>query len=71
MIGKTDPTGAIADEYGWSANRDVRQEDLTSTIYFALGIDYTTVRRDDPLGRRFEYVPFAKDGIYSPVNELF
>ena len=71
MIGKTDPTGAIADEYGWSANRDVRPEDLTSTIYSALGIDYTTVRRDDPLGRGFEYVPLAKDGTYLPVNELF
>jgi len=71
MIGKTDPTGALAAEYGWSANRDVRPEDLTTTIYSALGIDYTTVRHDDPLGRGFEYVPFAKDGTYSPVNELF
>jgi hypothetical protein len=49
----------------------VRPEDLTSTIYSALGIDYTTVRHDDPLGRGFEFVPFAKDGVYSPVNELF
>jgi hypothetical protein len=71
IIGKTDPTGATAAEYGWSANRDIRPEDLTSTIYSALGIDYTTVRRDDPLGRGFEYVPFAKDGVYVPVNELF
>jgi hypothetical protein len=71
MIGKTDLTGANAAEYGWSANRDVRAEDLTSTIYSALGIDYTTVRRDDPLGRGFEYVPLAKDGTYFPVNELF
>jgi uncharacterized protein (DUF1501 family) len=71
LIGKTDVTGAIADEYGWSANRDVRPEDLTSTIYSALGIDYTTVRRDDPLGRGFEYVPFAKDGTYKPIEELF
>jgi hypothetical protein len=71
VIGKTDSAGANADEYGWSGNRDVRPEDLTSTIYSALGIDYTTVRRDDPLGRGFEYVPFAKDGTYMPVNELF
>jgi hypothetical protein len=71
IIGKTDPTGALIAEYGWSANRDIRPEDLTSTIYSALGIDYTTVRHDDPLGRGFEYVPLAKDGVYSPVNELF
>lgn len=70
-VGKTDPTGATAAEYGWSGNRDVRPEDLTSTIYSALGIDYTTVRHDDPLGRGFEYVPLAKDGVYLPVNELF
>ena len=62
---------ATAAEFGWSGDRDIRPEDLTATIYSALGIDYTTVRRDDPLGRGFEYVPFAKDGIYLPVNELF
>jgi len=71
IIGKTDVTGASIADYGWSANRDVRPEDLTSTIYSALGIDYTTVRHDDPLGRGFEYVPLAKDGVYAPVDELF
>ena len=70
-IGKTDARGAAAVEYGWSANRDVRPEDVTSTIYSALGIDYTTVRRDAPLGRIFEYVPSAKDGVYGAVEEVF
>lgn len=70
VIGATDANGAVT-EYGWSANRDVRPEDLTSTIYSAMGIDYTTVRHDDPLGRGFEYVPLAKDGVYMPVGELF
>jgi len=71
IIGKTDATGVNVTEYGWSANRDVRPEDITCTLYSALGIDYTTMRTDDPLGRGFEYVPFAKDGIYKPVEELF
>lgn len=71
VIGATDDSGANAKEFGWAANRDVRPEDLTSTIYSALGIDYTTVRHDDPLNRGFEYVPFSKDGTYGPVNELF
>ena len=71
IIGATDAVGANATEYGWSGNRDVRPEDVTSTIYSALGIDYTTVRHDDPLNRGFEYVPFAKDGTYGAVNELF
>jgi len=71
VIGATDAVGSTATQFGWSANRDVRPEDVTSTIYSALGIDYTTVRHDDPLNRGFEYVPFAKDGTYAPVNELF
>jgi hypothetical protein len=71
VIGATDDAGRNAKEFGWAANRDVRPEDVTSTIYSALGIDYTTVRRDDPLNRGFEYVPFAKDGAYGPINELF
>jgi Protein of unknown function (DUF1501) len=71
VIGKTDATGASVAEYGWSANRDVRPEDVTCTIYSALGIDYTTMRHDDPLGRGFEYVPFAKDGTYQPIAELW
>ena len=64
-------TGNDIADYGWSQNRDVRPEDVTCTIYSALGIDYTTVRHDDPLNRGFEYVPFAKDGTYKPVEELF
>lgn len=71
VIGKTDPSGSQVVEYGWSGNRDVRPEDVTATIYSALGIDYTKVRTDDPLGRGFEYVPYAKDGGYGPVEELF
>jgi len=70
VIGATDPTGANATEFG-ILGRDARPEDVTSTIYSALGIDYTTVRHDDPLGRGFEYVPFAKDGVYGPIEEVF
>ncbi len=71
IIGATDAEGRNASEFGWAANRDVRPEDVSSTVYSALGIDYTTVRHDDPLNRGFEYVPFAKDGTYGPINELF
>ena len=71
VIGKTNDTGKDVVDYGWSANRDARPEDVTCTLYSALGIDYTTVRKDDPLGRGFEYVPFAKDGTYRPIDELF
>ncbi len=71
VIGVTDTTGNNVTDYQWSANRDVRPEDITSTIYSALGIDYTTIRHDDPLNRGFEYVPFASVGTYQPVNELW
>lgn len=71
VIGKTDATGGSVSDYGWSANRDIRPEDVTSTIYSALGIDYTTIRHDDPLNRGFEYVPFASVGTYQPIDELF
>lgn len=71
VIGKTDTQGDKVLEYQWAANRDVRTEDVTSTIYSTLGIDYTTIRTDDPLGRGFEYVPFAKEGLYQPIAELF
>jgi Protein of unknown function (DUF1501) len=71
IIGKTDADGDMVTDYGWSAKRDVRPEDVTCTLYSALGIDFTTVRNDDPLGRGFEYVPGAKDGVYKPIDELF
>ncbi|HEX7833459.1 MAG TPA: DUF1501 domain-containing protein, partial [Thermoanaerobaculia bacterium] len=70
-IGKTDATGANVVEFGWAPNRDVRPEDVTCTIYSALGIDYTKIRNDDPLGRGFEYVPFATEGHYAPIEELW
>ena len=71
VIGKTNETGNAVVDYGWSAKRDVRPEDVTCSIYSALGIDYTKVRDDDPLGRGFEYVPEAKQGLYTEIAELW
>jgi len=44
---------------------------VEATIYSAMGIDWTTVRRDDPFGRGFEYVPFSDQDLYGPINELW
>ncbi len=71
VIGKTNDTGASIVEAGWSANRPAQYEDIAATIYSALGIDYTTTRNDDPFGRGFEYVPFASQGYWQPINDLF
>ncbi len=71
VIGSTDSTGATTRDPGWSRDRDIRAEDVEATIYSALGIDYTTVRKDDPIGRGFEYVPFSDRDLYGPINELW
>lgn len=71
-IGTTDEVGRATTDPGWSRGRDVRAEDVAATIYSALGIDWTTVRTDDPLGRGFEYVPFtASEDLYGPIHELW
>ena len=70
-IGATNATGGDTADPGWSRQRYVRAEDIEATIYSALGIDWTTVRHDDPLKRGFEYVPFSADDLYGPVHELW
>ena len=70
-IGSTDSNGRDTLDPGWSRNRSIRAEDIEATIYSALGIDWTTVRRDDPFGRGFEYVPFSDQDLYGPIHELW
>ena len=71
-IGATDNRGAATAEPGWSRDRDIRNEDIEATIYSALGIDWTTVRYDDPFQRGFEYVPSAStQDLYGPIHELW
>jgi len=70
-IGSTNSTGAATQDPGWSRGRNVNPEDIEATIYSAMGIDWTTVRYDDPFGRGFEYVPFSDQNLYGPINELW
>ena len=71
VIGETDTMGGSVKTPGWSQNRPTQYEDIAATIYSALGINYMTVRNDDPFGRGFEYVPFAAEGVWYPITELF
>ena len=71
VIGETTETGSAVKNPGWSQNRPTQYEDITATIYSAMGINYLTVRHDDPFGRGFEYVPFANEGAWYPILELF
>lgn len=70
-IGQTDAQGRDTVDFGWSQKRYVYPEDIEATIYSALGIDWTTVRHDDPLGRGFEYVPKTGPFPFMPVHELW
>jgi uncharacterized protein (DUF1501 family) len=70
-IGTTDATGGTIVDPGWSRQRVVRPEDIEATIYSALGINWTTIRQDDPLNRGFYYVPNSDTDLYGPINELW
>ncbi len=70
-LGKNTANGAYVEDPGWSAQRAVYAEDIAATIYSALGINYTTTRHDDPLGRGFEYIPTTTAYIGTPIEELF
>ena len=71
VIGATNETGSEVVDYGWSQQRFVYPEDIEATVYSAVGIDWTTIRHDDPLGRGFEYVPRTGPWEFQPVNELW
>jgi hypothetical protein len=49
----------------------VRPEDTEATMYSALDIDWTTLRRDTPFGRSFEYMPDSANDTYVPIDELW
>jgi hypothetical protein len=71
VVGETTPSGDGVLSPGWSQNRPVANEDIAATIYSALGIDYTKTLWNDPYQRGFDYVPFAAQGAWYPVLELF
>jgi Protein of unknown function (DUF1501) len=70
-IGTTDATAAVTTNPGWSRDRDIRVEDIEATIYSALGIDWSTIRKDDPTGRGFYYVPDSDKDTYAPLHEIW
>ena len=71
IIGATNASGSDTTDFGWSRQRYVKPEDVEATIYSAMGINWTTVRCDDPFHRGFEYVPFSESNVYGPIDELW
>ncbi|MGH9147154.1 MAG: DUF1501 domain-containing protein [Vicinamibacterales bacterium] len=60
VIGKTDDMGAKVMEAGWNVKRSVYMEDVATTMYSALGIDWSKTIEGAPSGRAFHYIePFA------------
>jgi len=60
VIGKTDELGAKVVTPDWNGKRSVYMEDVATTIYSALGIDWSKVIEGAPSGRAFHYIePFA------------
>jgi uncharacterized protein (DUF1501 family) len=71
VIGQTDKMGKEIVTPGWSQDRHIYMEDITATIYSALGIDWTQSITDTPSGRKFEYVPSAFSGRFTAITEVF
>jgi hypothetical protein len=70
-IGQTTSDGFATLDSGWTYGRPIANEDVAATIYSALGIDYTKAYQDDPFQRGFDLVPFAAQGAWYPVMEVF
>ena len=76
VIGKTNETGAKLLDVGWKYKEQPMMDHVTSTIYSALGIDYSKKILDTPSGRAYEYqqtAPLGGPGFIplTEINELF
>src|SRR4029453_17474827 len=60
VIGSTDEKGEKVADPGWGPKRSVYMEDVATTIYSVLGIDWSKKIEGAPSGRAFHYIePFA------------
>jgi hypothetical protein len=74
IIGKTDGTGSKVIDSGWGVKRSIFMEDIATTIYSAMGIDWSKTIETTPSGRRFYYIePFATQQVIASreISVLF
>ena len=71
VVGRTNNSGSLISDPGWSRNRFMGINDFLATIYSALGIDWTERFLDTPSGRVFEIVDTSVTGPAYAVDELF
>lgn len=62
VIGKTDEVGGKVISNGWKFKEQPYMDHVTSTIYSALGIDFSKKIHDTPSGREYEYQQTAPLG---------
>jgi hypothetical protein len=65
VIGATDEQGGRITAPGWSQKRSIYMEDIATTIYSAMGIDWGKTIEATPSGRAFHYIE-----IFSPTQLL-
>jgi hypothetical protein len=72
IIGKTDEIGAKVVDNGWKYKEQPYMDHVTSTIYSALGIDFSKRLGDTPSGREYEYQQTAPLGApeFIPLTAL-
>lgn len=74
VIGRTDETGAKIVDSGWDVKRPIFMEDIATTVYSALGIDWKKTIQTTPSGREFYYVePVAAQAVQAnrEISVLF
>lgn len=76
IMGKTDELAGACLETGWADKRQPVIDNLVSTIYSTLGIDWRTKVENTPSGRGYAYVQTAPIGSSetinpNPLEELF
>jgi hypothetical protein len=70
LLGKTDREGAVCLDTGWHRKEQPRIENVVSTMYSALGIDWGREIKNTPSGRAYAYVdPLGPNG-YIPTDEI-
>ena len=70
IIGETDSQGGKITKFDWHKSRPIYPEDVTATIYSALGIDWTKKIEATPSGRAYEYVEPMSGTSYIGSTEI-
>ena len=76
IVGRTNDAGSGVVDNGWQYSQQPMMDHVVSTIYSALGVDYSKKIEDTPSGRAYEYQQTAPLGgpefiPLTPIEDLF